>query len=186
MLDLIFALPLLAYVALPCFIKLASDYNFVFFSWIAWWAIMKAYSNFQLEMITTTWVRAFFLVFSLLAFLFDEFFPLASMVFKTQGFKGLPGRRRRVRLRLREIKVAFWAVFNVLVSHGLFVIYEYCKVIVFHRQSLIAITAKWPHPGTANMHILIGLTVWEVSETFFLKEEKKTKRKKNPRSNPFY
>lgn len=171
MLQEILTFPYFSVIVVPILIIKSSSFDYwSWFSWLTWWFVTKAYPDYYIEMRLTTYVRRFFLLASLIAFLLDELLPLASMIFGTEiGVEGQSGRRR-LKLRPREFKVVAWAVLNILISNYSFALYEICSVHVLHRQSILSVTSSRPSERDTDLRVASGLIIWGVSHTisFFL------------------
>lgn len=98
----------------------------------------------------------------MLFFLFDVLTPSAAVVVKEHGEAGLPGGRKRFKLRLKEFKIAGWALFNLALALFTQAVIEFLFTRVLRVRSAIQVSATIPSPWTIMQDVFLGLLGREV------------------------
>lgn len=140
--DAIFALPL----AISTLSSFGASVNLIAF-YVIWATLVFSSNPVRIELVGTAAVRLLFYVFpSLLFFLFDILIPSLAVVLKAHGEKGLPGGKKRGRIRLKEIKVAGWALLNIVLSIAAQAGIEYFRIRVLGWRRALRVQVKLPMP----------------------------------------
>jgi hypothetical protein len=105
----------------------------------------------------------FFVIPSLLFFLFDTLVPSAAAVIKVQGEDGLPAGRR-LKSGIKEIKVAAWAISNVFLGIAVQGLLEYLLTNIFQVKSALKVTTTLPLPWGIVKDLVRGLMAREVRD----------------------
>ena len=98
---------------------------------------------------------------------FDMLLPFVSVILKAQGEKGLPGGKRQSRIRLRELKIAGWALFNIWLSIIAHVVVEWVRTELLGWPRALRIEVRVPFPLEIGTDIVKGLLSREVSFSSF-------------------
>lgn len=111
------AIPLLSVALAPSlFASYATSLNFVFF-YMTWSTLVLSHPPLRVILAGTVIARLmFFVIPSLLFFLADTLLPSIAVAFKAQGEAGLPCGRKSGYVRVKDIKVVAWTLFNVLLG----------------------------------------------------------------------
>ncbi|KAF9890297.1 hypothetical protein FE257_006212 [Aspergillus nanangensis] len=104
----------------------------------------------------------FFLLPSLLFFLFDILTPSAAVVVKVQGEAGLPSGSKRGKIRLKDVKVAGWAIVNLVLSIAVQAAIEEARTRLFAMRSALKVSMKLPMPWEIVKDMLCGFLVREI------------------------
>lgn len=127
---------------------------------------MWSHSPLRVELFGTAAVRVvFFALPSILFFLFDIFTPSASVAIKAQGERGLPGGKRRRNIRVKELKVAGWALLNLCLGIAAQAAIESLLVRGLGRRSALKVSSRLPLPWEMVKDMIRGLLGREVSLT---------------------
>lgn len=117
----LFSVPMLSFLLIPTMSSYSTSLNMLFF-YLTWTTLVLSHPPLRVEIVGIAAVRLIFFVLpSVLFFLLDTTIPSATAVIKVQGEDGLPGGRKK-KVGKKEIKVAAWAMFNVvlgIVAQGL-------------------------------------------------------------------
>jgi len=165
--DALFSLPVISLLLVPTMSSYATSLNFIFF-YLTWSTLVLSHSPLRVELVGTAAVRAlFFLLPSLIFFLFDILTPSAAVIMKAQGEAGLPSGRKKGMVRMQDLKVAAWALFNVLLGTILQGAVETLLVQVLAIRSAVKVSMKLPMPWDMGKGLILGLLIREVSILFF-------------------
>ncbi|THC97562.1 hypothetical protein EYZ11_002985 [Aspergillus tanneri] len=160
--DTLFSLPVLSLFLIPTTASYTTSLNFIFF-YMTWSTLVFSHSPLRVELFGTVAVRLLFYVLpSLLFFLFDILTPSAAMMIKVNGEGGLPSGRRRGKIRLKDIKIAGWGLANVILSIVVQAIIEKIRISAFGARSSLKVSIKLPMPWEMTKDLLRGLLVREV------------------------
>ncbi|BCR86225.1 sterol desaturase family protein [Aspergillus chevalieri] len=145
--DAILSLPVLSVFLIPTLSSYSTSLNLVFF-YMTWSTLVLSHPPLRVELFGTIIVRLIFYVIpSLLFFLFDILTPSAAVVVKAQGDAGLPSGSRRGKIRLKEIKIAGWAILNLAFGIALQGGIELIRTKIFVLPSSLKVSMKLPMPG---------------------------------------
>ncbi|KAA8652013.1 sterol desaturase family protein [Aspergillus tanneri] len=159
--DTLFSLPVLSLFLIPTTASYTTSLNFIFF-YMTWSTLVFSHSPLRVELFGTVAVRLLFYVLpSLLFFLFDILTPSAAMMIKVNGEGGLPSGRRRGKIRLKDIKIAGWGLANVILSIVVQAIIEKIRISAFGARSSLKVSIKLPMPWEMTKDLLRGLLVRE-------------------------
>lgn len=162
MLDALFSIPFLSLFLVPVMSSYSTSLNLLFF-YMTWTTLVLSHPPLRVELVGTVAVRIlFFALPSLLFFLFDVLTPSAAVVIKAQGESGLPGGKKRRNIRLKEFKVAGWALFNVCLGIAAQSAIETLLVRVLGWRSALKVSVKLPMPWEMVKDMIRGLLVREV------------------------
>lgn len=163
MMDALFSIPVLSLFLIPALSSYATSLNLIFF-YMTWTTLVLSHPPLRVELFGTAAVRiVFFALPSLLFFLFDILTPSAAVVVKAQGESGLPGGKRRRNIRLKELKVAGWALFNLGLGVAAQAAIESLLVRGFGFRSALKVSMRLPLPWEMVKDMLLGLLGREVS-----------------------
>ncbi|KAJ5561860.1 hypothetical protein N7535_003678 [Penicillium sp. DV-2018c] len=152
--EALFSIPVLSVFLVPVLSSYSTSLNLLFF-YMTWSTLVLSHSRLRVEIFSTIAVRfLFYAVPSILFFLFDILTPSAAVLVKAQGSAGLPGGRRRRRIRAKELKVAGWALFNLCLGIAAQGILETGLVTVLGKRSVLKVSLRLPMP----FEICKGLT----------------------------
>lgn len=162
--DAIFALPCLSLFLVPVLSSYTTTLNLLFF-YMTWTTLVLSHPPLRVELFATATIRLlFYLLPSLLFFLFDILTPSAAVVIKAQGEAGLPGgSSRRARIRWREIKVALWGVGNVVFGIVVQGVLEVLRTRGLGVKSAVRVGLKLPMPWEMVRDLMRGFLGREVS-----------------------
>ncbi|PWY89769.1 sterol desaturase family [Aspergillus heteromorphus CBS 117.55] len=151
----VFAVPFLALFVLPSIASYSTTLNVIFF-YMTWTTLILSHSPFKVELIGTIAVRLVFYVLpSLLFFLFDIFTPSAAVVLKAQGEFGLPAGSKRSKIRLQDFKVAGWSLFNLALGIAVQATIETIRIAYFRTRSALRVTFRVPMPWDTVIDLII-------------------------------
>ncbi|OJJ35430.1 hypothetical protein ASPWEDRAFT_509594 [Aspergillus wentii DTO 134E9] len=160
--DALFSIPVLSLFLLPTLSSYTTSLNLVFF-YMTWTTLVLSHPPLRVELFGTLAVRVLFFVLpSLLFFLFDILTPSAAVVLKAQGEAGLPGGSKRGKIRWKEIKVAGWALINLAMGIAIQVAIEQVRTEVFGTKSALKVSMKLPMPWEIVKDLLRGTLGREV------------------------
>lgn len=132
---------------------------------------MLSFPPLKLEIIGVLAVRVvFFLVPSLLFFLFDSLLPSLAVGIKTQGAPALPTRTGGVKSKKRRGSQPEWyqivgiSIFNVCLGVSIQAAIELLLSKVLNVRSVLQISSTLPMPWTIAKGVVRGLILREVSE----------------------
>lgn len=129
---------------------------------------MLSHSPLRVELVGSAAVRVlFFLLPSILFFLFDILTPSAAVIVKAQGEAGLPSGKKKGKIRMRVLKVAAWSLFNVLLGTVLQAAIETLLVQGLAIRSAVKVSMKLPMPWEMGKGLILGLLIREASNLFF-------------------
>jgi hypothetical protein len=152
--EALFSIPILSVFLVPVLSSYSTSLNLLFF-YMTWTTLVMSHSRLRVELFSTMAVRfLFYAVPSIVFFLFDILTPSAAVLVKAQGSAGLPGGRRRRRIRAKELKVAGWALFNLCLGIAAQGLLETGLVTVLGKRSALKVSLKLPMP----FEICKGLT----------------------------
>lgn len=157
--DALFALPVLTR-AISSFGTLI---NILFF-YLNWAALVLSCGPLNVELGATTAVRViFYLIPSLLFFVFDALVPSLAVLLKAQGETGLPSGTKQGWMRLEEVKVAGWAVLNVVMGICAQAAIEYIRIGLLGWDGAVKVTLGLPMPWEVIGALVKGFLGREVS-----------------------
>ncbi|KAJ5724363.1 hypothetical protein N7493_006091 [Penicillium malachiteum] len=159
--DALFSLPVISLVLIPAMSSYATSLNIIFF-YMTWSTLVLSHSPIRVELAGTITVRLlFFILPSLIFFLFDILTPSAAVIVKAQGEAGLPSGKKRGMIRARELKVAGWSLFNVLLGLVLQSGIEYLLVKILGIRSAVKVSMRLPMPWEIGQGLIFGLLIRE-------------------------
>ncbi|KAJ5620023.1 hypothetical protein N7510_004007 [Penicillium lagena] len=162
MLDALFSIPLLSLFLVPALSSYTTSLNILFF-YMTWSTLVLSNPPLRVELFGTAGVRFLFYVLPSLAFfLFDILTPSAAVIIKAQGETGLPGGKKRGKIRTKELKVAGWALLNVTLSIVAQAAIETLLVKVLGLRSALKASMKLPLPWQMVKDLAIGLLGREI------------------------
>ncbi|KAI2791213.1 hypothetical protein POX_c04069 [Penicillium oxalicum] len=151
------SVPLLSFILLPTMSSYATTLNILFF-YMTWSTLVWSHPPLRVEILSTGAFRMFFFVLpSILFFLFDVLTPSAAVIVKAHGEAGLPGGRKRFKLRLKEFKIAGWSIFNVCLALVMQAAVEWFLTRFLRVRSAIRVSTRIPSPWTIMQDIFLGL-----------------------------
>ena len=157
----LFSVPMLSFLLIPTMSSYSTSLNLLFF-YLTWTTLVLSHPPLRVELVGVAAVRLLFFVLpSLLFFLFDTAVPSAAAVIKIQGEDGLPGGRRK-KVGKKELKVAAWAVFNVFLSIVAQSLVEYFLTRVLGVKSALRVSTKLPMPWGIVKDLARGFLAREV------------------------
>ncbi|KAJ5950891.1 uncharacterized protein N7479_009304 [Penicillium vulpinum] len=144
--EALLSLPMLSVFLIPVLSSYSTSLNLLFF-YITWSTLVLSHSRLRVELFGTIAVRMLFYVLpSIIFFLFDILTPSAAVLIKAHGTTGLPGGKRRRRIRAKEFKVAGWALFNLFLSIAVQGALEMVLVQTLGKRSALKVSLKLPMP----------------------------------------
>ncbi|KAJ9270046.1 hypothetical protein DTO212C5_3785 [Paecilomyces variotii] len=159
--DAIFSIPVLSFLLIPAFSSYSTSLNILFF-YMTWTTLVLSHAPLRVEIFGTLAVRLlFYLVPSLLFFLFDILTPSAAVVIKAHGETGLPAGSKRGKTTLKEAKVVGWSVLNLALSIAAQAGIEYILTKVLGVRSALKISIKLPMPWGIVKDLVRGFLVRE-------------------------
>lgn len=160
--DAIFSIPVLSFLLLPGISSYSTSLNVLFF-YMTWATLVLSHSPIKVEIVGTTAVRIlFFLLPSVIFFLFDVLLPSAAVVLKAQGHAGLPAGKKG-KSGMKEARIAFWAVFNLFLGIAIQGSLEYGLTKVLRVKSALKVSTRLPMPWDIVKDLVCGLLGREVS-----------------------
>lgn len=160
--DAVLSLPVLSLFLIPTVSSYSTSLNLVFF-YMTWTTLVLSHPPLRVELFGTVIVRLLFYILpSLLFFLFDILTPSAAVVVKAQGEAGLPGGSKRGKIRLAEIKVAGWALFNLALGFAVQAGVETIRTKMFGLRSALKVSMTLPMPGQMVKDLALGALTREV------------------------
>lgn len=159
----LFSLPIISLLLVPTMTSYATSLNFIFF-YMTWSTLVLSHSPLRVELVSSAAVRVLFFVLpSILFFLFDILTPSAAVLVKAQGEAGLPSGRKKRNVRTRELKVVAWSLFNVLLGTILQAAVETLLVQGLAIRSAVKVSMRLPMPWEMGKGLILGLLIREVS-----------------------
>lgn len=163
MMDALFSVPVLSLFLIPALSSYTTSLNLIFF-YMTWTTLVLSHPPLRVELFGTAAVRILFYALpSLLFFLFDILTPSAAVVIKAQGEGGLPGGKKRRNIRLKELKVAGWALFNLSLGVAAQAAIESLLVRGLGFRSALKVSMRLPLPWEMVKDMARGLLGREVS-----------------------
>ena len=160
--DALFSIPILSLFLVPALSSYTTSLNLIFF-YMTWMTLVLSHPPLRVELFSTAAIRiTFYVLPSLLFFLFDILTPSASLVVKAQGESGLPGGKKQGRIRAKELKVAGWALLNVVLGIGAQAMIESLLIQGLAMRSAVKVSMKLPMPWEMVKDLLRGLLGREV------------------------
>lgn len=160
------SVPLLSFVLLPSLASYTTTFNILFF-YMTWSTLVWSHTPLRVEIWGTAAFRlVFYVVPSVIFFLFDVLTPSAAVVIKAHDEAGLPGGKKRFKLRLKEFKIAVWALGNLSLSIFTQTAIEWFFTRVLHVRSAIKVAVGLPTPWTIGQDIFFAFILREVSHFF--------------------
>ncbi|KAB8271351.1 hypothetical protein BDV30DRAFT_213601 [Aspergillus minisclerotigenes] len=160
--DALLSLPVLSLFLVPTISSYSTSLNIIFF-YMTWTTLVLSHPPLRVELFGTAAVRLlFFLLPSLLFFLFDILTPSAAVVVKAQGEAGLPSGSKRGKVRMKDLKVAGWAILNILLGFAAQAAIEEVRTELFGMRSALRVTMKLPMPWEMVKDLLRGLLAREI------------------------
>ena len=158
MLSALFALPL----AVSTFSSFPASVNLIAF-YLVWATLVFSSPPLRIELVGTVAVRLLFYVLpSLVFFLFDLLVPSLAVALKAHGERGLPGGKKRGRVRLTEIKVAGWALLNLFLGIAVQGAIEFVRTTILGWPRALRVEVKLPMPWEIVTDLTKGLVGREV------------------------
>lgn len=155
------SLPMLSFMLVPAMSSYGTSLNLLFF-YITWTTLVLSHSPLKVEIIGTAAVRLlFYLVPSLLFFLFDVLVPSAAVILKTNGADGLPAGKKK-KSGKKEAKVAAWAISNLLLGILVQAAVEIALTKGLGMKSALKVSTRLPLPWGILKDLLRGLLGREV------------------------
>lgn len=169
--DAILSLPVLSLFLIPTVSSYSTSLNLVFF-YMTWTTLVLSHPPLRVELFGTVIVRLLFYILpSLLFFLFDILTPSAAVVVKAQGEAGLPTGSKRGKIRLKELKVAGWALFNLALGFAVQAGVETIRTKMFGLRSALKVSMTLPMPGEMVKDLARGALTREVSDKYAARQE---------------
>lgn len=157
----LFSVPMLSFLLIPTMSSYSTSLNLLFF-YVTWTTLVLSHPPLRVELVGIAAVRLiFFLLPSLLFFLFDTAIPSAAAVIKVQGEDGLPGGRKK-KIGRKQIKVAAWAGFNVVLGIVVQGLIEHFLTRVLGVKSALRVSTKLPLPWGIVKDLARGFLAREV------------------------
>ncbi|PYH87183.1 hypothetical protein BO82DRAFT_427954 [Aspergillus uvarum CBS 121591] len=158
----LFALPVFSLLIAPVWAFCGTSVNLIFF-YMTWATLVLSHTALRVELVGTATVRVLcYALPSLLFFLFDILTPSAAVLLKTQGEYGLPAGNKRGKIRRKDLKVAVWALFNLVLGVAVQGAIEHTLASRFRKVSLVRVTLKLPLPWSLVLEIFWGLILREI------------------------
>ena len=130
--------------------------------YLIWGILVLSSEPLRIELIGTAAVRmCCYVVPSIVLFLLDMLLPFVSVMLKAQGEKGLPGGRRWNRIRLRELRIAGWSLFNVFLGIAMHAMVEWARTDVLGWPRALRVEVKFPAPWEIGTDLVKGLLARE-------------------------
>ncbi|EAS31485.1 sterol desaturase family [Coccidioides immitis RS] len=159
----LFSIPMLSFLLVPAMSSYGTSLNLLFF-YITWTTLVLSHSPLKVEIVGTIAVRLlFYLIPSLIFFLFDVLVPSAAVILKAHGSHGLPSGKKR-KSGKKEAKVAACAVFNLLLGLLVQASIEVCLTKGLKMKSAIKVSTRLPLPWEILTDLLRGLFGRELLE----------------------
>ncbi|KAL2818966.1 hypothetical protein BDW59DRAFT_174967 [Aspergillus cavernicola] len=154
-------IPFLSVFVLPTLSSYSTRINLIFF-YMTWTTLVLAHTALRVELFGTLAARlVFYLVPSLLFFLFDIAAPSTAVVFKGQGEAGLPTGNKRGKPTSKEVKVAGWALINFALGIAAQTATETFLIKIPMLKPAVHVTMSVPMPWDITKHLLWGFFVRE-------------------------
>lgn len=159
--DALFSIPMLSFLLIPTVSSYSTSLNLLFF-YLTWTTLVLSHPPLRVEIFGILAVRLlFYLLPSLIFFLFDTLLPSAAVVLKEYGKAGLPQGKKK-KAGKSEAKVAAWSVFNLLMSIVAQGLVEYCLTKILGRKSALRVSTRLPLPWGTVKDLLWTLLTREV------------------------
>lgn len=166
--QMIFSVPHFALLLIPGLASYSTSLNIIFF-YMTWGTLVLSHTYIRIELVSSLVIRILaFIAPSLFLFLFDLLLPSAAVFFKRNGEHGLPCGKKRGGIRVQDIKVAGWAMFNVLFGVFLQAITEYILINLLHWPSALNASFWLPMPWTISLHLVAILVLRDVSHFLYI------------------
>jgi hypothetical protein len=160
--DALFSIPMISVFLIPVLSSYSTSLNLLFF-YMTWTTLVLSHTPLRVEIFGTIAVRfIFYALPSTLFFLFDILTPSAAVVIKAQGSAGLPGGKRRRRIRKRELKVAGWGLLNLCIGIAVQWGIETLCVRGLGIRSALKVSLKLPMPYEMVKDLSLGMFGREV------------------------
>lgn len=160
--DAIFSVPILSLFLVPALSSYTTSLNLIFF-YMTWSTLVLSHPPLRVELFGTAAIRLLFYALpSLLFFLFDILTPSAAVVVKAQGESGLPGGKRQRNIRVKELKVAGWSLFNLCLGIAAQAAIESLLVRGLGVRSALKVSMRLPLPWEMFKDMFRGLLGREV------------------------
>jgi hypothetical protein len=157
------SVPLLSFFLVPTMSSYTTTLNLLFF-YMTWSTLVWSHTPLRVEIFGTAAFRLVFYVLpSVLFFLFDVLTPSAAVVVKEHGEAGLPGGRKRFKLRPKEFKIAGWALANLFLGLFTQAAIEWFFTRILRVRSAIKVSVSLPTPWTIMQDIFLAFLLREVS-----------------------
>ncbi|EFE43350.1 hypothetical protein TRV_01910 [Trichophyton verrucosum HKI 0517] len=155
------SIPVLSYLLIPSMSSYGTSLNLIFF-YLTWTTLVLSHGPLKVELVGTTAVRLiFYFIPSVLFFLFDILIPSASVVLKVYGKDGLPQGKKK-KYGSSELKVAGWAIFNLILGIAAQGLIEFVLTRVLGVKSRLKVTTKLPLPWDIIKGVGRALIIREV------------------------
>ena len=159
--DALFTLPMLSFLLIPAVSSYTTSLNLLFF-YITWTTLVQSHPPLRVEVVGIAAVKLiFFLLPSLLFFVFDALLPSAAAVIKVKGADGLPGGKRR-NVGRQQLKVAAWSLFNLFLGIAMQGLFEYVLTIGLGMKRALKVSTTLPMPFGIAKDLARGLLGREV------------------------
>ncbi|EFR01527.1 sterol desaturase [Nannizzia gypsea CBS 118893] len=159
------SIPVLSYLLIPSMSSYGTSLNLIFF-YLTWTTLVLSHGPLKVELVGTTAVRLiFYFIPSVLFFLFDILIPSASVVLKVYGKDGLPQGKKK-KYGTSELKVAGWAIFNLILSIAAQGLIEFVLTRVLGLKSRLKVTTKLPLPWDIIKGVGRALILREILQYF--------------------
>lgn len=141
-----FGLPLLSLLLIPALSSYTTSLNVLFF-YMTWTTIVMSHPYIRIELVFSLLARTLaFILPSVLLFLFDILVPSAAILWKRNGEQSLPMGKKRGGIRLQDIKVVCWSLFNVLFGVFLQAVVEFILIQILGLPSALNGSMFLPTP----------------------------------------
>jgi hypothetical protein len=153
---------MLSFLLIPTMSSYATSLNLLFF-YLTWSTLVLSHPPLRVELVGTAAVRVlFYLLPSVLFFLFDVLVPSAAVILKAHGKLGLPAGKSG-KSGLKQAKVAGWAVMNLVLSIAAQGVVEYGLTKMLGMRSALKVSTTLPMPWGITKDLLRGMLAREVS-----------------------
>ncbi|KAJ5794036.1 hypothetical protein N7457_000635 [Penicillium paradoxum] len=160
--DGLFSIPILSVFLVPVLSTYKTSLNLLFF-YMTWSTLVLSHSRLRIELCATIGVRFIFYVLpSVVFFLFDVMAPEAAVHIKAHGTVGLPGGKKRRNISAKEFKVAAWSLFNLCLGITMQWLLESTIIRILGKRSVLSSSLKLPMPVEICKDLSLALIAREV------------------------
>ncbi|KAI9373060.1 hypothetical protein BJX61DRAFT_533460 [Aspergillus egyptiacus] len=155
-------IPFISVFVLPTLSSYSTRINVLFF-YMTWTTLVLAHDALRVELFGTLAARLVFYVLpSLLFYIFDSAAPGTAVIFKERGEAGLPSGNKRRSPSLSDLRIAAWSIANLALSIAVQIGLEALLMKTPRLRPAVKTTIRVPMPWIIAKDVLLGFLVREV------------------------